>query len=86
VLHFPVALADHVRGNLGRGCLYADVAEYGAYQTITNYPYTHIDGELLLVSRMDYTMRIFFRPLVLDVNIDDTATNSACLNGCTDPH
>jgi hypothetical protein len=23
---------------------------------------------------------------VLDVNIDDTATNSACLNGCTDPH
>jgi hypothetical protein len=29
-VHLPVALADHVRGNLGSGCLQADVATCGA--------------------------------------------------------
>jgi hypothetical protein len=27
-VHLPVALADHVRGNIGSGCLQADVAEH----------------------------------------------------------
>jgi hypothetical protein len=29
-----------------------------AYQTITNRPWPHTNAELLLISRMDYTMRI----------------------------
>jgi hypothetical protein len=41
------------------------------YQIITNTPSLHINAELLLVSRMDYTMRILLSPLVLVVNIDD---------------
>jgi hypothetical protein len=42
-----------------------------AYQTITNNPWAHINADLLLVSEMDYTMRILLYPLVLVVNIDD---------------
>jgi hypothetical protein len=26
-VHLPIALADHIRGNLGSGCLQADVAK-----------------------------------------------------------
>jgi hypothetical protein len=36
VVHLPVALAEHVKGNLGSGCLYADVTEHAGLQTITN--------------------------------------------------
>jgi hypothetical protein len=50
VLHFPVALADHVRGNLSSGCLHTDVAKYAG---LPNNPYPHINDELLLMSRMD---------------------------------
>jgi hypothetical protein len=50
-----------------------------AYQTTTNNPCPHINAELLLVSRMDYTMRILLCPLVLVVNIDDTISTETCL-------
>jgi hypothetical protein len=45
-----------------------------AYHTITNNPCRHINAELLLVSRMDYTLRVLLYPLVLVVNIDDVST------------
>jgi hypothetical protein len=38
----------------------------------------HINAELLLVSRMDYTMRILLCPLVLVENIDAVPTET-CL-------
>jgi hypothetical protein len=44
-----------------------------AYQTFNNIPCPHINAELLLVSRMDYVMRILRCLLVLLVNIDDAA-------------
>jgi hypothetical protein len=43
------------------------------YQSPT-VPAPHINAELLLVSRRDYTTRILLWPLVLVVNIDDTAS------------
>jgi hypothetical protein len=52
-----------------------------AYRTFTNNPGPHINAELLLVSRMDYTMRIRLFPLVLVVNIDaavSTETGLIC--------
>jgi hypothetical protein len=45
-----------------------------AYQTITNNPCPHINAELLLVSRMDYTIRNLLCSLVLVVNIDDAVS------------
>jgi hypothetical protein len=42
---------------------------------ISNNPCPHINAELLLVSRMDYTMRILLCPLVLVVNIDDIVSS-----------
>jgi hypothetical protein len=56
-----------------------------AYRTITNNPCPHINAELLLVSRMDYTMRVLLCPLVLVVNIHDAETTPASLNGCGRP-
>jgi hypothetical protein len=44
----PVALADHIRGNLGSGCLHADVAKQ-ARLPITNNTCPHINAELLLM-------------------------------------
>jgi hypothetical protein len=44
------------------------------YQTITNNPCPHINAELLLVSTLDYTIKILLCPLVLVVNTDDAAT------------
>jgi hypothetical protein len=41
---------------------------------ITNNPRQHINAELLLVSRMDYTMRILLCPLVSAVNIEDAVS------------
>jgi hypothetical protein len=49
-----------------------------AYQTITNNPCLHINAELLLVTRIDYTTRILLCPLVLVMNIDDVSTET-CL-------
>jgi hypothetical protein len=49
-----------------------------AYQTITNNPCTHIIAELLLVSGMDYTMKILLYPLVLVVNIDNVVSTETC--------
>jgi hypothetical protein len=52
-----------------------------AYQAITSNPCTHINAELLLVSRMDYAMRTALCSLVLVVNIDDavyTETSLIC--------
>jgi hypothetical protein len=48
------------------------------YQTITNNPCPHINAELLLVSKMDYTMRILVCPLVVVVNIDDAVSTETC--------
>jgi hypothetical protein len=42
-----------------------------AYKTVTNNPCPYINVQLLLVSRMDYTMRILLCPLVFVVNIDN---------------
>jgi hypothetical protein len=41
-----------------------------AYRTVANNPHRKINAELLLVSRMVYTMRIHLYPLVLVVNTD----------------
>jgi hypothetical protein len=56
-----------------------------AYQTVTNNPCPHINVELLLLSRIDYTMRFLLCPLVLVVNTDDAANTPASLNGCGAP-
>jgi hypothetical protein len=50
-----------------------------AYEIITKDPCPHINFELLLASKMDYTMRILFCPLVLVVNIDDAVSTETCL-------
>jgi hypothetical protein len=42
-----------------------------SHQTITKNPCPHINSGLLLVSRMDYAMKIILCPLVLVVKIDD---------------
>lgn len=52
-----------------------------AYQTFTKNSYSHIDAELLLVSIMKYTIRIPLCPLVFIVNINNSATAPAYLNG-----
>jgi hypothetical protein len=49
------------------------------YQTITNNPCPGINTELMLVSRMDYTMRINHCPPVLVVNLDDVISPEMCL-------
>jgi hypothetical protein len=46
---------------------------------VTSDPHPHINAELLLMSRMDYTMRVLFFPLVLIVNIDDAVPIETCL-------
>jgi hypothetical protein len=79
VVHLPVALADRVRRNLGSGCVKADVAKLRAYQITTNNSCPHINAELLLVSRMDYTVRILLCPLVLVVNINEAVRTETCL-------
>jgi hypothetical protein len=50
-----------------------------AYQIITNNPCSHINAELLLGTRIDYTMRILLCPLVLVMNIDDVVSTETCL-------
>jgi hypothetical protein len=50
-----------------------------AYKTITSNLCPHINAELLLVSRMDYTMKILLCTLVLIVNTDDGISTKACL-------
>jgi hypothetical protein len=56
VVHLPVASADYIGGNVINDCP----------QTLP-----HIHAELLLVCRMDCTIRIVLYPLVLVVNFDD---------------
>jgi hypothetical protein len=73
VVHLPVAFADHMRGNLRSGCLYSDMAK-DAGLPVVNKPCPHINAELLVVSRIDCTMRILLCPLVLVVNIDDVSS------------
>jgi uncharacterized membrane protein len=46
-------------------------------KTMTNNPCPHINAELLLVSRMDYIMRILLCPLVLVVNINDAVSTES---------
>jgi hypothetical protein len=50
-----------------------------AYQRITTNPCPRISAENQLVSRMVYTMRIFFCLLVLVVSIDDPSSTETCL-------
>jgi hypothetical protein len=50
-----------------------------AHQIISNSLYQRISVQLLLVSTMDYTMRILLFPLVLIVNIDYAASATTCL-------
>jgi hypothetical protein len=54
------------------------------YQKTTNNSCPHINAELLLVSRMDYTMRILLCPLVLAVIIDDAVLKRASSVKSTD--
>jgi hypothetical protein len=77
VVLLQVALADHVRGNRGSGCLQADVAKH-ADLSITNNPCPHVNAELLLLSRTDYTVRILLCPLVLVVNVNDAVSTETC--------
>jgi hypothetical protein len=49
------------------------------YQTIANNPCSHINAEQLVVSRMNYTMRIILCPLVLVVNTDDAVSTETCI-------
>jgi hypothetical protein len=49
------------------------------YQTVTNNPYLHINVELLLMSRTDYTMQIFLCLLVIVVHIDDVISAKTCI-------
>jgi hypothetical protein len=44
-----------------------------AYQTFTSSPSPHIYAELLLVSRINYTLKILFCLLVMVVDIDNAA-------------
>jgi hypothetical protein len=48
-------------------------------QTVTNNSCLCINAELLLVSRMHYTMRILLCPLVLLVSIDGAVCAETCL-------
>jgi hypothetical protein len=50
-----------------------------AYRAATNNLCPLINAELLLASRMDYTMSILLWPLVLVVNIDDALSTETCL-------
>jgi hypothetical protein len=50
-----------------------------AYKTITSNPCPHINAELLLVSKMDYTMKILLCEMVVVMNIDDAVPTEACL-------
>jgi hypothetical protein len=43
-------------------------------------PCPHINAELLLVPRVDYTMRILLCPLVLVVNIEDAISTETFLD------
>jgi hypothetical protein len=56
-----------------------------AYQTMTKDPSSHINSELRLVSRMDYTIKILLCPLVLVVNTDHAvSTKGAVYAASTD--
>jgi hypothetical protein len=66
VLLVPLALADHITGNLGSGCILEMVKHIGLPHNHKT-PCPHTDAELLQKSKMDYTMRILFHPLVLVV-------------------
>jgi hypothetical protein len=50
-----------------------------AYQIITNNTCPNTDAELLLVSRLDYTVRIFLCPQVIVVKTDDAISIKTCL-------
>jgi hypothetical protein len=50
-----------------------------AYKTVTNNPCPHNNAELLLVSKMDYTVNIILCPLVLVVNINDAISTETSL-------
>jgi hypothetical protein len=54
------------------------------YQTVANNPCQHINAELLLVSRMDYAMRILPCSLVLDVLMMLSLPKCASSVKCTD--
>jgi hypothetical protein len=54
----PLALADYARRNLGIGLPVSLMWQsMWTYQTIANNSWRHINAEVL-VSRLDYTMRI----------------------------
>jgi hypothetical protein len=48
LVHPPIATADDTTGNLGRGCLWADVAQRASLP-VTDSPCPHVNAELLLV-------------------------------------
>jgi hypothetical protein len=50
-----------------------------AYQTITTNAGSDITAQLLLVSRLEHTMRIVVCPLVVAVKIYDDVSAKTCL-------
>jgi hypothetical protein len=54
------------------------VAQKAVYQTITKNTWPNINAELLLVSRLEYTMRIVFCLVVMIVNIYDALSAITC--------
>jgi hypothetical protein len=74
VVHLPVPLAKQVD----------EISEVVAckpiWQNMLAYkPCIHNNGELLLVFRMEYTLKIRLCALVLVVNIDDAVSIEMCL-------
>jgi hypothetical protein len=50
-----------------------------AHQTITNNICQNINAELLLVSRVEHTIRIVLCPLVVVVNVYDAISANTCI-------
>jgi hypothetical protein len=50
-----------------------------AYQTIANNHCLHINAEMLLMFKLDYTMTILLCPLVMVVNTDEAVSTETCL-------
>jgi hypothetical protein len=63
------------KGKPRQGLPQADVAKH-VDLPVTNNPCPYIIAELLLTSRMDYTIRILLSLLVLVMNIDAVSTDT----------
>jgi hypothetical protein len=67
VVHFPADQANHLTGDPVVVACKPTWQNMRVYQAIMNNTCLNINAELLLVSRLQYTIRIFFCPLVVVV-------------------